>query len=248
MKALLLAAALAASCCVCSLSAFATQTCDVAGSQSARNQPAATSATLTAPTTRTDGTIVVLVLAVDIAAGGDPGAPTWPAGFMQITSHFTAAGIHGSIRLSWAQKIANSEVGNYSVSWTRPGKFSWNTFTCSGNKTSSPVDKSGTNQSASTTTSLTAPALSGLAASDDLLLTVWANPGGGNTYTSPGRMTTILNNNQGNADGVFLASSYLALSGTSSSTETVTAAFGDNFEAASAAILSNASAPAGPPS
>lgn len=210
----------------------------IGNSQNAANQAAATSATVTAPTGITNGDLLIIAIACDIVAGGDPGAPTFPAGFTQITSHFTPALFHGSLRLSWAYKIAASESGNYTVTWTNAAKFSWVSVDISGNKSSSPLDTSASNSSATNTGSLIAPALTGLTGSSDLLLCLFSNTGGANPYTMPAGMTTILNNNQGNSDGVFLGLSYLVLaSNANTSTETVTGTGNDIFEAASAAFL-----------
>jgi hypothetical protein len=190
----------------------------IGSSQSASSQTV-TSVSITKPTGINTGDLLVAATNVVVAAGGDPGVPTFPSGWTQITSDYLAVNEHGSMRLTTAYKIATgSESSTYSVSWSTSANCSWEIVDISGNA-ASPLDQSASNPVHSAGT-IIAPSLSGLSASTDLLICVFADTGGGSPYTPPAGMTTILNNNQSNNNFGYLAMSYLVLASNSSSTET----------------------------
>ena len=197
-----------------------------------------TSATLTKPTGVTSGGLLVAAVACDISAGGDPGVAAI-SGFTAAGSQYEPAQFQGSIRLSVMYKIATgSEPSSYSASWASSAAYAWGIAFFTGNAGTSPLDQATMGGDPSSgATNIVAPALTGLAASDDLLVCAFANPGGANPYTMPGGLTTMFNNNQGNTDQVFLGMGYLALSATSSSAQTGTASGGNPNAAAAMAFL-----------
>jgi hypothetical protein len=218
---------------------------------SSQNSPSAvtsnvTSATLTAPTGIANGHLLVAMVAVDIPTGGDPGAISLAnagtgAAWNNLTGHYTPAGFQGSIRLHTFWKIASGESGNYTATWTTAGRVGWGIVDITGNAANSPVDVAATSSSPSATgTSFAAPALTGLTGSSDLLLCMWANPGGGSPYTVPAGMSTVFNNNQANADCVWVGMTYQALtSNAATSSQTATATGGNVTEMVSVAFLAS---------
>jgi hypothetical protein len=200
------------------------------------------SVSITAPSGITAGDLLVAATNVVVGAGTDPGTPTFPSGWSQITSDFLAPNSHGSLRLTTAYKIATgSEPASYSVTWTTTtANCSWGIVDITGNSTA-PLEQSSSDPVHSNA-NITAPALAGLSANTDLLIGVFADTGGGNPYTPPTGMTNIFNNNQGNNNFGFLAFSYLALATNSSSAEAM-AGLNDISDGVALAFLQSGGAP-----
>lgn len=207
-----------------------TWTVNTAFLQSGIREGPHTSTTITTPSNVVKNDLLFCVLGcTDSTSDGiDPGLPSFPLGwsFAQSTA-FAGFGGKGTTRLTTAYKISTGvEPANFNVSWTNTAWDAW--ALCGTTPPSNPPFATAFDQvsinvdTATPTSSYVSNVLNGLASTSDLLFVVYGDCGGNSTYTMPGGLTTIFNNNEPNSNEVFIGWNYLVLNTGAASSFTAT--------------------------
>lgn len=169
----------------------------------------------------------ILLCSMTIVGGGtatDPGTVTLPNANWTATQAAVTATGKNEFRYMTAWAVANNESGSYTFSWTNSSTVSGALVVLTPPTLPGSLDTFATG-TASTTTSVVAPALTGLATTQDILICTYHDPGGDNPYSAPTVMSTIFNSNQSNSNGAEICASWLGLAANSSSAMTFTPGF-----------------------